>query len=50
MENLNADEYGHFVDVYDNMNGEGSPSFPDLIGIFTSHVGSDEYPVVPSHV
>lgn len=47
MENLKAEEYGHFIDVYDNENGENSPNFLELIGIFTNHVGNEEDLVVP---
>ena len=47
MENLNAEEYGHFMDVYDNANGENSPTFLKLIRIFSGHVGNEEDLVVP---
>ncbi|QRF76439.1 hypothetical protein Thermo_01961 [Thermoplasmatales archaeon] len=47
MEDKNVEEYKHFVDVYDNTNGEDSPTFIDLIGIITGHVGNEENLVVP---
>ncbi len=47
MENLNQEEYGHFMDVYDGTGDENSPTFLELIGIFSKHVDNEEDLVVP---
>ena len=47
METLNSGEYKHFMDIYDGTGGEGSPTFLDLIGIFSKHAVNEEDLVVP---
>ena len=47
MENLNQEEYGHFMDVYDGTGDANSPTFLELIGIFSRHVVNEEDLVVP---
>lgn len=47
MESIRQDEYQHFMNVYDRTGGEESPTFLDLIGIFSGHVDNEEDLVVP---
>lgn len=47
MEEIKEKEYQHFMNVYDRTGGEDSPTFLDLIGIFSGHVDNEEDLVVP---
>lgn len=47
MENMNENQYRHYMQVYDNTGDEALPNFLDLVQEFTRHVNNEEDLVIP---